>query len=486
VRRIVAKSEIEMPGDRQKNDPIRSVAACRSRGFPLLAILAASLLWRLPSAAAQSRPVAPSPARPTPAQLAWHDSEIGMFIHFAPNTFTNLEYDDLTLPLDRFNPAQLDTDDWVAAAEALDAKYIILVAKHAGGFCLWPTETTDYSIRNTPWRAGKGDIVADLAESCRKRKMRLGVYLSPTDKKQGAGGGGRCQSPADQQRYNDIYRRQLTEVLTTVNRTLRPTFGDAAACEVWFDGSVVVPVGDILEKLAPQAMVFQGPHATIRWVGNEDGVAPYPAWNSLPEPIARTGEATAEHGDPAGAVWMPLECDARMRNTWFWNDSNAPALKPLAQLMDMYDRSVGHGAVLLLNQTPDVTGRIPPADVARGAEFAAEIRRRFGKPLAETNGTGETIILPLARPAEIDHVILMEDIAQGERVRRYVLEGRTSDGWQNLSEGTAIGHKRIDRFAPRAIESVRLRVLQSAGEPRIRRFAAFFVGSTTSQPAKVR
>lgn len=454
----------------------------------LMAMLVMPLIAAVNSIAVaqSSRPSSEPIARPTPAQLAFHDAEIGMFIHFAPNTFTNLEYDDLTLPLQRFNPAQLDTDDWVAAAGAMDAKYIVLVAKHAGGFCLWPTETTDYSVRHTPWRAGKGDIVADLAESCRKRKMPLGVYLSPTDKRQGAEGGGRCKTPADQQRYDDIYRRQLTEVLTTVNRILRPAFGDAAVFEVWFDGSILVPIGDILEKLAPRAMVFQGPHATIRWVGNEDGVAPYPAWNALPEAAARTGEATAAHGDPAGAAWMPLECDARMRSTWFWNESNAPTLKSVDQLMDMYYRSVGHGAVLLLNHTPDISGRIPPADVARGAEFAAEIRRRFGKSVAETTGTGDSIALRLPTRSEIDHIVLMEDISLGERVRRYVVEAQTPDGWRKLAEGTAIGHKKIDRCAPSAVETLRLRILQSAGEPRIRRMAAFCVGATTSQPVGVR
>jgi alpha-L-fucosidase len=406
-----------------------------------------------------------------------------MFIHFAPNTYTNLEYDDLKLPLERFNPAQLNTDEWVAAAEAMDARYIILVAKHAGGFCLWPTETTEYSIKKTPWRGGEGDVVADLAESCRKRKMRLGIYISPTDKTHGAEGGGRCKTPAEQARYNEIYRRQLTEVLTTVNRALRPEFGDAAVFEVWFDGSIVVPVRDILEKLAPQAMVFQGPHATIRWVGNEEGFAPYPAWNAVPAAAARTGEATAQHGDPAGDVWLPLECDARMRNTWFWNETNAPTLKTVDQLMDMYYRSVGHGSVLLLNHTPDPTGRIPPADVARGAEFAAEIRRRFGSPVAETAGAGRELILELKRSTVIDQAIVMEEIAQGERIREYVIEGRTGTGWQPLAEGASIGHKKIDRFAAQEVNAIRLRVLESAGQPRIGRLAVFHAGNPASRPS---
>lgn len=476
----------------------------------------------LPAALAQTR------ARPTPQQLVWHDCELGMFIHFAPNTWLDREYDDLSLPLEKFNPEQLDTDQWAAAAEAMGAKYIIFVAKHAGGFCLWPTATTDYSVKSTPWRGGKGDILADLAESCRKRGLRLGVYVSPADRRHGAGVGGKVGGTppeayyppeADskprpgsvvsltQEQYNDLYRRQLVEVFTTVNRILGPVHGDAAVFEVWFDGSIVVPVGDLLEKYAPKAMVFQGPHATIRWVGNEDGTAPYPAWNAVNEKDAKSGEATALHGTPDGTVWLPNECDARFRNTWFWNTRNADTLKSVAHLVDLYERSVGHGAVLLLNHTPDPTGRIPEADMSRGAAFAAEIQRRYGSPVAETTGEGDLLELVLLGPrvggphpassapaqpqslpvassratqpasvptsVAIDRVILMEDLSGGERVHEYVLEGRVSGQWRELHRGSAIGHKKIDRFDAATVDAVRLRVTKSAGRPLIRRFAAF-------------
>ncbi|HNQ24194.1 MAG TPA: alpha-L-fucosidase [Phycisphaerae bacterium] len=414
----------------------------------------------------------PALPRPSAAQLAWHDCELGMFIHFAPNTWTDLEYDDLSLPLAKFDPAQLDTDHWVTATQQMGAKYIVFVAKHAGGFCLWQTDTTDYGVKNTPWRGGRGDVLVDLATSCRKAGLRLGVYVSPADRKHEAAVGGKCATPAAQEAYNRLYRAQLTEVLTTINRVL----GDSpvgGVFEVWFDGSIVVPVGDILAQHAPHAMVFQGPHTTMRWVGNEDGVAPYPAWNTVSEAAAKTGEATAEHGHPDGTVWLPLECDARMRNTWFWNTKNAGTLKSVDALMDMYYRSVGHGAVLLLNHTPDPSGRIPEADVRRGAEFGAEIRRRFGQSLAETAGQGDIIELALAKPATLEHCIMQEDIAQGERVREYALEGLVDGQWQELALGTAIGHKKIDRVSSGPVVKVRLRVLRSAGEPLIRRLAVF-------------
>jgi alpha-L-fucosidase len=416
---------------------------------------------RLDDSGSSNDALSSSLARPTPHQLEWQDREVGMFIHFAPNTWLDKEYDDLSLPLSRFNPEKLDTDQWVAAAEAMGAKFIIFVAKHAGGFCMWQTDTTDYSLESTPWRGGKGDVLADLAASCRKKGMKLGVYLSPQDKKHGAGGGGRCDTEEAQDQYDDLYRAQLTEVLSR--------YGEIS--EVWFDGSTVVRVGDILSKYAPNAMIFQGPHATIRWVGNEDGFAPYPAWNSVSEADARSGVATAANGDPNGTVWLPNECDARMRNTWFWRTDNAQTLKTVDQLMEMYYRSVGHGAVLLLNQTPDPTGLIPEADFKRGAEFGAEVARRFGQSIAETSGKGDLVELSLKEPTLIDHAIVMEEIAQGERVREYVIEGLADGEWTPLCQGTAIGHKKIERFAPAKVSKVRLRVLRSAAEPLIRKLA---------------
>jgi len=409
-------------------------------------------------------PPSPDPAaglaKPTPEQLAWHDSEIGMFIHLAPNTWQDQEYDDLSTPPSKINPTGLDTDQWVGAAEAMGAKFIVFVAKHVGGFCWWRTDTTDYSVKSTPWRGGKGDVLADLAESCRRRGMKLGIYLSPCDRYHGAEVGGRCADPEAQERYSRLYRAQLREVLSR--------YGDIF--EVWFDGGNVIEVGDILKACAPHAVIFQGKYASIRWVGNEDGVAPYPAWNCVSEE-ARLRGSTAADGDPSGNAWLPNECDARIRADWFWNTRNAPTLKSVDQLMDMYCRSVGHGAVLLLNMTPDTTGRMPEADVKRAAEFGAEVRRQFGTPIAETSGTGDVVELSLHLPKRIGSVVTMEDISGGERVREYVIEGLTGSGWRELSRGPAIGHKKIDRIGPVEVVKIRLRVTSSVGEPLIRSLA---------------
>jgi alpha-L-fucosidase len=412
-------------------------------------------------AAVAQQPAKPL-ALPTPEQAAWHDFELGVFIHFAPNTWQDEEYDKRTTPLTEIDPAQLNTDEWVAAAESFGAKYIVFVAKHVGGFCMWQTDTTPYGIKNAAWRGGKGDVLKDLSESCKKRGMKLGVYLSPRDDTLGADTGGVCKTPEEQKKYDDIYRQQLTEILTR--------YGEIT--EVWFDGSTGIEAGDILKKHAPKAMFFQSKYATIRWVGNEDGFAPYPAWNGVSE-AKRLAGATAKDGDPDGDAWLPNECDARIRRDWFYSSKNADTLKSIDDLLEMYYLSVGHGAVLLLNMTPDTTGRFPEADVKRLAEFGAEIKRRFGKSLAETSGEGEVVELSLSGPTLIDHVIAMEDITQGERVREYVIEGFVDGAWKELCKGTAIGHKKIDRIESSTVGKVRLRTTKAAAAPKIRKLAVY-------------
>lgn len=405
-------------------------------------------------------------ARPTPAQVAWQDLELGMFVHFAPNTWQDKEYDDRSLAPSAIMP-EVHAGQWADTAVALGARYIVLVAKHTGGFCLWQTDTTEYGIRNTPWKAGKGDVMADLAAACASRGLQLGVYLSPRDDSLGAGLSGRCATPERQAAYNDVYRRQLTELLTRYGPIV----------ELWLDGSSVVPTADLIARHAPDAMVFQGPQATIRWVGNEDGFAPYPCWNSLDAADARTGIATALHGDPEGRVWMPVEADVSIRRpNWFWSESNAKHLMSLDDLIEVYYRSVGHGAQLLLNLPPDRTGRIPEADAARAGQFGNEIRRRFGTLVADTAGMGRELILDLGGPRRVDHVVLEESLAGGERVRGYRLEGFAWGKWRRIGAGTSIGHKRIQPVAPEGYTMLRLTVTDAAEQPVIRRFAGFDAG----------
>jgi len=439
-------------------------------------------MWQMP---AEAQPIFASPANgklasPSADQATWQNLEIGMFVHFAPNTWQDREYDDLSTPLSAINPAQLDTDQWAECARALGAKYIVFVAKHVGGFCMWQTETTDYGIRNTPWRGGKGDVMADLSHSCHKHGLKLGVYLSPRDDKFGAGTGGRCRTPELQRAYNELYRRQLTELLSR--------YGEMV--EVWFDGSLLTPVGDILKERAPHAMIFQGPFATIRWLGNEDGFAPYPVWNAVSKSDAATGIATAMHGDPRGGVWLPLEADVSIRRpNWFWSTQNERNLLSLDQLLEIYYRAVGRGTQLLLNIPADRRGLLPEADCAQAREFGGEIRRRFGQSIAETHGSGESLTLSLPSPARLDHVILQENCSAGQRIRAYRLEGRAQGKWVALGRGTSIGQKRIQPVAPAVFEAVRVTITEGVGQAALRRLAAFNTGSqppsTWDAPAPV-
>jgi len=411
----------------------------------------------------------PALALPTADQLAWQDREVGMFIHFAPNTWQDKELDDLSTPLLQINPELLNTDQWVASAIDLGAKYIVFVAKHVGGFCMWQTDTTDYSIRKISWRGGHGDVLADLAGSCRKAGMKLGVYISPRDDKFGAGGGGRCKSAEKQNAYNIIYRQQLTEILSRYGEMF----------EVWFDGSNVVHISDILEKYAPHAMIYEiGPNATIRGVGNEEGFAVYPAWNTVTAADAKTGGETALHGDPNGSVWLPNEAHVSiLRPDWFWSTTNENYLLSLDTLVDIYYRTNGRGAQLILNVPPDRRGLIPDSYRARMREFHSEIQRRFGRSVAETSGSGDSISLPLPPNTRIDHVIIQENCASGERVRRYRIETHSKEGWKVLGTGSAIGHKRIQPVEPTMTEAIRLVVTESAGRPEIRRLAVFNTNS---------
>jgi alpha-L-fucosidase len=353
-------------------------------------------------------------------------------------------------------------------AAALGARYVVLVAKHVGGFCLWQTGTTEYSIGHTPWRGGRGDVMADLARSCRDRGLGLGVYLSPRDDSQGAGGAGRCATPDAQAAYDALYRQQLTELLSRYGPVM----------ELWLDGSSVVPTADLVRRHAPDAMVFQGPHATIRWVGNEDGFAPYPAWNALAAADAASGVATALHGDPDGDRWMPLEVDVSLRRpNWFWSTTNHANILSLDALLDIYYRSVGRGAQLLLNLTPDRSGHIPEPDARRAAEFGAEVRRRFGRSVAETRGAGSSLELALGPARRVDHVVIAEDLTGGERIRGYRLEGRAGGRWTGVGEGVAVGHQRIQPIEPVELEALRLVVTNAAEAPLIRRLAAFDTGA---------
>ena len=420
------------------------------------------------------------PATPTPEQLAWQDMELGMFFHFDILTYApGWDFRSWTNRPDPslYNPTRLDTDQWMAAARAMGARYAVFVAKHCSGFLQWQSDLYPYGVRQSPWRGGRGDVVQEFVDACHRNGLRPGLYASvsangylevdnPGKVHRGQGG-----DPARQAEYARICEGMLAELWTR--------YGELA--EVWFDGGALPPgeggpdLVPILREHQPRAMVFQGPAATIRWVGNEQGVAGYPCWAAVPSiEAAHADRDVMTHGDPDGDAWLPGECDVPVRNhDWFWKPDCEHKLYSLDELLDMYYKSVGRNCNMLLNANPGPDGLVPEADLQRYVEFGREIMRRFGTPVAETSGEAEVVELTLPQPQRIDHVVVMEDIAHGERVREYVVEGLVGgDAWQKLCEGISIGHKRIQRFPPLEVAAVRLRVTASAAAPRIRSLAA--------------
>lgn len=431
--------------------------------FYLLSILSffpATQAW------AQDSPL----AKPSAIQYRWQEQERIMFIHFGVATWLGQEYDETgAFDLSRINPQKLNTDQWCQVAQSWGAKQIIFVAKHAGGFCWWQTQTTEYGVRNTPWKNGKGDVLHDLAVSCKKAGLNLGVYIYPGDIKWGAGlgSGGVTKDPNKQAAYNQVFRQQLTEVLTRYGNML----------EVWFDGSCKVPMSDILKKHAKKAVIFQSTDASIRWPGTESGRLHYPVWNSLNSSMLKTGVATQYDDDPDGDAWAPLEADVPLYNhNWFWAPKNEQKRRSLPELMEIYYQSVGHGGTLLLNATPDTTGLIPLGDVQCFAEFGHEIDRRFAESLLSIQQRqGTTFELNFAQPSNINHTILREDYRQGHRIRQYTIEGLVEGKWVKLAKGSSVGTRKIDFFPTTKVSKLRLQITNSINTPLIRSFAAFNV-----------
>ncbi|MEC0240115.1 alpha-L-fucosidase [Paenibacillus dokdonensis] len=404
-------------------------------------------------------------AKPSPQQLVWQEFELGMFCHFGMNTFCNQEWGEGTDSPELFNPEQFDALQWVRTAKRAGFKYLVLTAKHHDGFCLWPTRTTDYSVKSSPWKDGNGDVVREVADACREEGLKFGLYLSPWDRHEP------CYP--DKEAYDDFYAEQLTELLT----------GYGPLVEVWFDGAGSqgreydwTRIIGLVDKYQPDAMVFNMGRPTIRWVGNEDGVAPYPCWNTATtarESMFTSDMLTWMEGTPA---WVPAECDVPIRKRhWFWHPDDEASLRSLEEVVELYYRSVGHGATLLLNVSPDNRGLLPDVDVTRVIEFGDEIRRRFGQSIGQTNGEGNELLLTLERIQPVNHVIIMEDIAQGERVREYVLEAYSQGDWKELARGSAIGHKKIDRFDTIETDLLRVNFLSSVEKPLIRSLAAYRV-----------
>lgn len=379
---------------------------------------------------------------PTPQQLAWQRASAGMFCHFGINTFAGREWSDGTLNPRTFDPTDLDADQWAEAAAGAGMRYLIFTAKHHDGFCLWQTDTTTYGVANSPWRDGRGDVVADLAAACQRAGIGLGLYLSPWDRN--------AACYIDAAAYDKFYCRQLTELCTRYG----PLF------EVWFDGAGSEhrsydwdAVMNVLDRLQPGAMVFNLGRPTIRWVGNEDGLATDPVHYAVAS-TAVSVYADAE-ASFAGERYVPPECDVAIRRNWFWQPDDLATLKSVQHLLGVYYQSVGLGTNLLLNVPPDRRGRLDSADTARLADYGSELRRRFAAPVIATLGSGEGIVLArFDRPTTFDHIELREDLASGQRIDRHEL---FVDG-SPLAAGRTVGVRRIHPVAERTASEIAVRI----------------------------
>lgn len=400
--------------------------------------------------------------RPSPQQIAWQQLEIGVLIHFGTNTFLDREWGDGTAAPETFNPTALDAEQWVTAAKAGGAKYLIMVAKHHDGFALWPSRYTKYSVAASPYKSGKGDVVREVANACRKHGLAFGVYLSPWDRHEPA--------YADNKKYDDYYSRQIVELATR--------YGPLT--EFWLDGAGSEGhVYDFMRYIRtlrtyqPNVLLFASldllPYADIRWVGNEEGHAAEENWNVI---------------DGYNVLrWRPAEADTPLRKGhWFWHPNAESRLKSLDELKDTYHKTVGRGAQLVLGLAPDNRGLLPEVDVKRLEEFGAWLKKTYGDSLVPgqniSDGNPETWdtrgFLNLKPGTLIDRVVIQEYLPEGQRVRRYRVEVRQGNEWKTVARGATIGNKKIDIFEPVHADAVSLVVEAQIAEPRIAEFRAYF------------
>ncbi|MEU9701045.1 alpha-L-fucosidase [Streptomyces sp. NPDC047981] len=365
---------------------------------------------------------------PTAAQLAWQESGFGIFLHFGVNTFHGKEWSDGTLDPATFDPTELDARQWARTAAEAGAGHVILTAKHHDGFCLWPTGTTAYSVASSPWREGRGDVVAELAEACREVGIGLGLYLSPWDRNAS------CYD--DPEAYDAFYVRQLTELCTRYGPLAELWFDGAGSENRRYDWDAVMAVVDAHQ---PDAMVFNMGRPTLRWAGNEDGLAADPCW------YATDTTGISIYDDGAHGLdqmrYLPPECDVPIRGNWFWQPDDLHTLKSREHLLALWYRSVGLGAGLLLNVPPDRRGLIDEADRTRLLDFTAELRRRFATPLPgelSPAGEGETLVR-FPGPVTFDHLELREELTSGQHISGHEV---LADG-RPVAAGGTVGVRRV-------------------------------------------
>jgi alpha-L-fucosidase len=401
-------------------------------------------------------PIAPLP---TPQQIAWQAMELNAFVHFGPNTFTDVEWGDGRESPEDFQPTDLDCEQWVTTFKQAGFKGVILTAKHHDGFALWPSKYSNHTVARSSWRGGRGDLLKDLSEACRKHGLKFGLYVSPWDRNHPTYG-----TPE----YNDVFVKMLEEVLTAYG----PIF------EVWFDGANGEgPNGkrqeydwprfiQTVRLHQPDAVIFSDAGPDVRWVGNEAGIAPERCWSMIPSGRYVPGTPHYKElgeGREDGDLWVPAEADVSIRPGWFYHAAEDAKVKTPEQLVDLYEKSVGRNSLLLLNVPPDKRGRIAEPDVRSLLSFGATIRRTYGEALAagayELASGSFTAEFP--SPVTFDRVSISEDIATGQRVKAFKVEVRSGGNWMEVARGSTIGHRRILPVEKVNAGAVRVTVLEA-------------------------
>ncbi len=464
-------------------------------------LLAGAAASALPISAEAASALKPYGATPSARQLAWHQLETYGFVHFSINTFTDREwgYGDESPSL--FNPTDFSADQIAAAAKAGGLKALILTAKHHDGFCLWPSRFTEHSIKNSPYKDGKGDIVREMADACARAGLKFGIYLSPWD---------RNHADYGRPEYVTYYRNQLRELLTQYGTLFEVWFDGANGGDGYYGGAREVrKIGPnyynwpsiiaFVHELQPMAVTFDPKGADLRWVGNEEGYAKDPCWATMDD-----GPFTEEKGMSGvrgGSVWWPAEVDVSIRPGWFWHAYEDAEVKSPGRLQKIYFESVGRGTNLLLNLPPDRRGRIPDQDVASLKAWGDARRALFARNLAKGatakasgahpvhpasavlddrrdtfwahDARAADLVLTLPEARTFDVVRLREHLPLGLRVSRFALDA-WSDGWREIAQHEGIGAQRLVRLAsPVTTRKLRLRVLDAPAGPAISEISLF-------------